>query len=140
MARVADGKAKGGAKRRAKGAGRGWRTGSGSPIRRLLKPRRATIQSPAAWHRFRDPRAAVFARGVARMPATWQPDSWRGKPIVQVPTYSDQAALDAVEQDLRNFPPLVFVKEVRDLRHKLALVAEGKSFLLQGGDCAESFK
>jgi 3-deoxy-7-phosphoheptulonate synthase len=74
------------------------------------------------------------------MPATWMPDSWRDKPIVQVPTYPDQAALEAVEQDLRNFPPLVFVKEVRDLKEKLALVAEGKSFLLQGGDCAESFK
>jgi 3-deoxy-7-phosphoheptulonate synthase len=74
------------------------------------------------------------------MPATWKPDSWRGKPIVQVPTYPDQALLEAVEQDLRNFPPLVFVKEVRDLKEKLALVAEGKSFLLQGGDCAESFK
>jgi 3-deoxy-7-phosphoheptulonate synthase len=57
-----------------------------------------------------------------------------------VPTYSDQAALEAVERDLRNFPPLVFVKEVRDLKEKLAAVAEGKSFLLQGGDCAESFK
>jgi len=74
------------------------------------------------------------------MPAVWKPDSWRGKPIVQVPTYPDPAALEAVEQDLRNFPPLVFVKEVRDLKQKLALVADGKSFLLQGGDCVESFK
>jgi 3-deoxy-7-phosphoheptulonate synthase len=57
-----------------------------------------------------------------------------------VPNYPDPAVLEAVEQDLRNFPPLVFVKEVRDLKEKLALVAEGKSFLLQGGDCAESFK
>jgi 3-deoxy-7-phosphoheptulonate synthase len=70
----------------------------------------------------------------------WKPDSWRGKPIVQVPSYPDQAVLAAVERDLRNFPPLVFVKEVRDLKSKLAAVAEGKSFLLQGGDCAESFK
>jgi 3-deoxy-7-phosphoheptulonate synthase len=74
------------------------------------------------------------------MPAAWKPDSWRGKPIVQVPTYPDQAALEAVERDLRNFPPLVFVREVRSLREKLAAVAEGQSFLLQGGDCAESFK
>jgi 3-deoxy-7-phosphoheptulonate synthase len=74
------------------------------------------------------------------MPATWKPDSWRGKPIVQVPTYPDQAVLEAVEQDLRNFPPLVFVKEVQDLKEQLAGVAAGKSFLLQGGDCAESFK
>jgi 3-deoxy-7-phosphoheptulonate synthase len=74
------------------------------------------------------------------MPAAWKPDSWRGKPIVQVPSYPDQAALEAVERDLRNFPPLVFVREVRDLKAKLAAVADGQSFLLQGGDCAESFR
>ena len=74
------------------------------------------------------------------MPATWKPDSWRDKPIVQAPTYPDQAALEAVERDLRNFPPLVFVKEVRALKDQLAQVAAGRSFLLQGGDCAESFK
>src|SRR5262245_1720525 len=74
------------------------------------------------------------------MPATWKPDSWREKPIVQVPTYPDKAVLEAVEQDLRNFPPLVFVKEVRALKERLAAVAEGQSFLLQGGDCAESFR
>ncbi|MFL5048942.1 MAG: class II 3-deoxy-7-phosphoheptulonate synthase [Xanthobacteraceae bacterium] len=74
------------------------------------------------------------------MPATWKPDSWRSKPIVQVPNYPDKAALEAVEQDLRNFPPLVFVKEVRALKEQLAEVAVGRSFLLQGGDCAESFK
>ena len=74
------------------------------------------------------------------MPAAWKPDSWRGRPILQVPKYPDQAALEAVERDLRNFPPLVFVKEVSDLKAKLAGVAAGGSFLLQGGDCAESFK
>ncbi len=62
------------------------------------------------------------------------------KPILQVPKYPDQAALEAVERDLRNFPPLVFIKEVSDLKAKLAGVARGESFLLQGGDCAESFK
>ena len=74
------------------------------------------------------------------MPAAWKPDSWRGKPILQVPTYPDQAPLEAVERDLRNFPPLVFVREVSDLKARLAGVAAGESFLLQGGDCAESFK
>src|SRR5215510_14591657 len=74
------------------------------------------------------------------MPAPWKPESWRAKPILQVPAYPDQAALQSVERDLQNFPPLVFVKEVRDLKAQLAHVAEGKSFLLQGGDCAESFK
>jgi 3-deoxy-7-phosphoheptulonate synthase len=74
------------------------------------------------------------------MTAAWKPDSWRAKPILQVPNYPDQAALEAVERDLRNFPPLVFVKEVQDLKARLATVAAGDSFLLQGGDCAESFK
>src|SRR5262249_13865109 len=54
--------------------------------------------------------------------------------------YPDAAALDAVEGDLRNFPPLVFVREVSDLKAKLAGVDAGESFVLQGGDCAESFK
>ena len=74
------------------------------------------------------------------MATAWKLDSWREKPIVQVPTYPDGTVLEAVEGDLRNFPPLVFVKEVRDLKAKLAGVAGGESFLLQGGDCAESFK
>src|SRR5215468_850651 len=74
------------------------------------------------------------------MLAAWKPESWRSKPIVQVPEYPDPAALAEVERNLRNFPPLVFVKEVRDLKERLAGVADGKAFLLQGGDCAESFK
>jgi 3-deoxy-7-phosphoheptulonate synthase len=74
------------------------------------------------------------------MAQPWRLDSWRGKPILQVPEYPDQAALEEVERNLRNFPPLVFIKEVRDLKEKLAGVARGEGFLLQGGDCAESFK
>ncbi len=74
------------------------------------------------------------------MAQSWKPDSWRGKPIRQVPEYPDPEALAEVERNLRNFPPLVFIKEVRDLKEKLAGVAAGKGFLLQGGDCAESFK
>ena len=70
----------------------------------------------------------------------WTPESWRGKPIAQVPEYPDPAAFAEVEANLRNFPPLVFIKEVNDLKARLAEVARGESFLLQGGDCAESFK
>ncbi|MFO1188699.1 MAG: 3-deoxy-7-phosphoheptulonate synthase class II [Alphaproteobacteria bacterium] len=73
------------------------------------------------------------------MVVKWSPDSWRGRPIRQVPEYSDQAALEAAEAKLRRFPPLVFAGEARRLRASLAKVAEGKAFLLQGGDCAESF-
>ena len=68
------------------------------------------------------------------MAQPWRMDSWRGKPIRQVPDYPDQAALEEVERNLRNFPPLGFIKEVRALKEKLADVAQGKAFLLQGGD------
>lgn len=74
------------------------------------------------------------------MSAVWTPDSWRQKPIVQVPEYRDAAALEEVERNLRNFPPLVFIREVVELKESLAGVARGESFLLQGGDCAESFR
>jgi 3-deoxy-7-phosphoheptulonate synthase len=73
------------------------------------------------------------------MVAKWSPESWRGKPIKQVPDYPDQTALATVETTLHNFPPLVFAGEARRLKAALGEVAEGKSFLLQGGDCAESF-
>ena len=75
----------------------------------------------------------------AVMNDAWTPDSWRERPIVQVPTYPDAAALSAVETELRRFPPLVFAGEARRLKRLLKDVSEGKAFLLQGGDCAESF-
>ena len=70
----------------------------------------------------------------------WTKASWREKPIVQVPAYSDPVALTRVEQQLATFPPLVFYNEVGKLRQRLAEVAQGRAFLFQGGDCAESFK
>jgi 3-deoxy-7-phosphoheptulonate synthase len=69
----------------------------------------------------------------------WQPDSWRAKPILQQPSYEDKQQLSAVEQKLKSYPPLVFAAETRELFRQLGTVAEGKGFLLQGGDCAESF-
>src|ERR1019366_6605374 len=73
------------------------------------------------------------------MPERWTPDRWRKKPIQQVPDYPDQAALAEVEKQLATFPPLVFAGEARNLTKALAKVAAGNAFLLQGGDCAESF-
>jgi 3-deoxy-7-phosphoheptulonate synthase len=73
------------------------------------------------------------------MKERWTPDSWRKKPIVQVPDYPDQAALEQVEKQLASFPPLVFAGEARALKRALGAVASGDAFLLQGGDCAESF-
>ena len=68
----------------------------------------------------------------------WTPDSWRQKPIAQVPVYPDQAKLAAAEKQLATLPPLVFAGEARELKAELARPA-GEAFLLQGGDCAESF-
>jgi 3-deoxy-7-phosphoheptulonate synthase len=73
------------------------------------------------------------------VPQPWSPSSWRGKPIRQVPDYPDPVALAAVEARLASHPPLVFAGEARKLMASLAMAAEGKAFLLQGGDCAESF-
>jgi len=71
----------------------------------------------------------------------WTPASWRNKPAKHVPTdYPDLAELSRVEQVLRGMPPLVFAGEARRLKTLLADVADGRAFLLQGGDCAESFK
>ena len=69
----------------------------------------------------------------------WNPNSWRQKPIVQQPEYPDAAQLAEVEKQLNSAPPLVFAEETRSLYKELAAVCEGKAFLLQGGDCAESF-
>jgi 3-deoxy-7-phosphoheptulonate synthase len=71
--------------------------------------------------------------------AKWTPASWREKSIVQVPEYPDRSALGDVEAQLASFPPLVFAGEARKLKRALAEVAAGDAFLLQGGDCAESF-
>lgn len=70
---------------------------------------------------------------------TWTPDSWRTKPAAQQPTYPDASALAAAEKELAGSPPLVFAGEARRLRSQLRDVANGEAFLLQGGDCAESF-
>jgi len=69
----------------------------------------------------------------------WTPESWRKKPIQQMPDYPDKPALAEVERQLATFPPLVFAGEARNLTKALARVAAGDAFLLQGGDCAESF-
>src|SRR5579871_2270460 len=73
------------------------------------------------------------------MAERWTPEGWRSRPALQMPEYPDQAALAEVEKQLATFPPLVFAGEARNLTKALAKVAAGDAFLLQGGDCAESF-
>ncbi len=73
------------------------------------------------------------------MAERWTPETWRQKPIAQVPDYPDAAALAAVEGQLATYPPLIFAGEARNLKDALGRVCAGNAFLLQGGDCAESF-
>lgn len=76
---------------------------------------------------------------LTHLQTAWSPDSWRKFTARQMPVYDDIAALNNVEERLRNFPPLVFAGEARRLKNRLAKAAAGEAFLLQGGDCAESF-
>ena len=73
------------------------------------------------------------------MKNSWSASSWRAREARHLPVYRDAAALDAVEAEISAYPPLVFAGEARDLKASLAEVAAGRAFLLQGGDCAESF-
>lgn len=69
----------------------------------------------------------------------WSPSSWRSRPARQLPVYRDADALEASERRLKSLPPLIFPGEIDQLRARLAAVSRGEAFLLQGGDCAESF-
>ncbi len=76
---------------------------------------------------------------MAVTPASWTPSSWRGRPVSHRPEWADQARAEAAFAQLKAMPPLVFAGEARDLRTALAEVGAGRAFLLQAGDCAESF-
>ncbi len=85
-------------------------------------------------------RTAAKAQSRSSSAADWTPTSWRGRPAQQMPVYPDAALLAGAEARLRRYPPLVFAGEARKLKAALAKVAAGDAFLLQGGDCAESFR
>ena len=85
-------------------------------------------------------RTAAKAQSRSSSAADWTPTSWRGRPAQQMPVYPDAAVLAGAEARLRRYPPLVFAGEARKLKAALAKVAAGDAFLLQGGDCAESFQ
>jgi len=70
---------------------------------------------------------------------SWSPSSWRDKPIKQQPSYNDLDSIKNIEKELATYPPLVFAGEARGLKNEFAKVCKGDAFLLQGGDCAESF-
>src|SRR5258708_32978543 len=88
---------------------------------------------------------AAFCRSIAAMSKSlatinWHPATWRGLPATQQPTYSDSRALESAVAALSRLPPLVVSWEIEALREKLAKAQRGEQFLLQGGDCAESFE
>ncbi len=77
--------------------------------------------------------------GSTTRPETWTPNTWRDSPIRQQPVYPDPVKLDDMERRIGKYPPLVFAGEARRLKEQLARASEGRAFVLQGGDCAESF-
>ncbi len=87
-----------------------------------------------------EPAKTASAAGENGVATRWTPDSWRSKTALQQPTYPEPQALEATVKTLENFPPLVFAGEARSLEERLGDAALGRAFLLQGGDCAESFK
>ena len=84
---------------------------------------------------------SVIPSSVSTSPASglWTPASWRDKPALQMPVYPDDAALAEAQDELRALPPLVTSREILSLKQQLAEAQEGRRFLLQGGDCAETF-
>lgn len=84
--------------------------------------------------------AAVSVKESVSCALEWTPESWKLKKALQLPDYPDAGELDSVLKTIEAFPPIVFAGEARNLEERLADAAVGKAFLLQGGDCAESFK
>ncbi|MDT5035188.1 MAG: 3-deoxy-7-phosphoheptulonate synthase, partial [Micromonosporaceae bacterium] len=95
---------------------------------------------PEEWHHFRYPGPEIGQQVLTQDEIdALGLDNWRGLPRAQVPPWPDQAAVTEVGEVLNTVPPIVAPYEVDQLRDRLALVADGKAFLLQGGDCAETF-
>ncbi len=110
----------------------GWETDGKRASTKVMNQIAAMgIAEHADWH--------VAVRDVESAMASWTPDSWTRAEARQMPQYPDKGALDAATRQLSSYPPLVFAGEARELTGALAKVARGEAFLLQGGDCAESF-
>jgi 3-deoxy-7-phosphoheptulonate synthase len=98
----------------------------------MLQGEANRLRDPTRWY------SSQAARGAAGAP-DWTPESWRSRPAGQQPDWPNRVALDIALDELRGLPPLVFGGEARMLRRELGAVAAGRAFLLQAGDCAESF-
>ena len=107
----------------------------------VVVPAAAKTSSPATTVAPESDAAPAPARATkAPAAAKWAVDSWRTKKALQLPEYPNPAELEAVLKTIEAFPPIVFAGEARHLEERLADAAMGRAFLLQGGDCAESFK
>ena len=108
------------------------------PINPYLHSRRNPI---SAVHAADPSKSSKSTSQTSSIPSrSWTIDGWKSKKALQLPEYPDQVELDSVIKTLETFPPIVFAGEARSLEEKLGQAAMGKAFLLQGGDCAESFK
>lgn len=118
-----------------------------------MHPQRSADRSIGMWNQLRaDMSGVTRPTAVDRLPTSdgsepmlgeqdeWNPSSWREFPALQQPDWPDGSAVDVVLKQLRDLPPLVFAGEARDLMSQLAAVSRGEAFLLQAGDCAESFE
>ncbi|KAI4962814.1 hypothetical protein ZWY2020_025295, partial [Hordeum vulgare] len=103
-------------------------------------PARSGGASVPAAAKTSSPTVAPEAAAAAAKPASWSVDSWRKKKALQLPEYPNKEELDTVLKTIETFPPIVFAGEARHLAERLAEAALGRAFVLQGGDCAESFK
>lgn len=101
------------------------------------RSRRQVISAVHAAEPAKTPVTAPKSKSVA---VKWSVDSWKTKKALQLPEYPSEEELEAVLKTIECFPPLVFAGEARSLEERLAEAAMGNAFLLQGGDCAESFK
>ncbi|KAA0031460.1 phospho-2-dehydro-3-deoxyheptonate aldolase 2 [Cucumis melo var. makuwa] len=110
---------------------------SKTPHHRRLSPSARSSKPISAIHAADPSRSS---KSSIQVPTKWTLDSWKSMRALQLPEYPDQAALESVLRTLESFPPIVFAGEARSLEDRLAQAAVGKAFLLQGGDCAESFK
>ncbi|XP_071691627.1 phospho-2-dehydro-3-deoxyheptonate aldolase 2, chloroplastic-like [Rutidosis leptorrhynchoides] len=101
---------------------------------KLFKPTQILLSKQPKRH------LITAVRAAEKIPAKWTPESWKTKPALQIPDYPDKDQLESVLKTLESYPPIVFAGECRKLEERLGEAARGDAFLLQGGDCAESFK
>ncbi|OVA15690.1 DAHP synthetase [Macleaya cordata] len=110
------------------------------PKSKFIKPISAVHAADPAKNHVVTEKATKSSAPTTASPSKWTIESWKLKKALQLPEYPDQKELEAVLKTLDAFPPIVFAGEARNLEERLGEAAMGKAFLLQGGDCAESFK